>query len=60
MSPGGKLTTLAYHPTKRGHEAEELAYLSTNIGAGIYRCSSVTQSLSKVKIRGSIIPKMEL
>jgi hypothetical protein len=32
MSPGGKLTALAYHQTKKVNKAEELTYLSTNIG----------------------------
>jgi hypothetical protein len=31
ISPGGKLTTLACHPTKKVNKAEELTYLSTNI-----------------------------
>jgi hypothetical protein len=31
MSPGGKLTARAYHPTKKVNKAEELTYLSTNI-----------------------------
>jgi hypothetical protein len=31
MSPGGKLTALAYHPTKKVNKAEELTYLFTNI-----------------------------
>ncbi len=31
-SPGGKLTTLACHPTKGVNKAEEPAYLSTNVG----------------------------
>jgi hypothetical protein len=30
-SPGGKLTTLAYHPTKRVNKAQEMTYLSINI-----------------------------
>jgi len=30
-SPGGKLTALAYHPTKKVNKAEELTYLFTNI-----------------------------
>jgi hypothetical protein len=30
-SPGGKLTALACHPTKKVNKAEELTYLSTNI-----------------------------
>jgi hypothetical protein len=29
--PGGKLTVLACHPTKRVNKAEELTYLSANI-----------------------------
>jgi hypothetical protein len=29
---GGKLTALAGHPTKKVNKAEELTYLSTNIG----------------------------
>jgi hypothetical protein len=32
MSLRAKLTTLACHPTKRVNKAEELTYLSTNIG----------------------------
>jgi hypothetical protein len=32
MSPKGKLTALACHPTKKVNKAEELAYLSINIG----------------------------
>jgi len=31
ISPGGKLTALACHLTKRVNKAEELTYLSTNI-----------------------------
>jgi hypothetical protein len=31
-SPRGKLTALACHPTKKVNKAEELTYLSTNIG----------------------------
>jgi hypothetical protein len=31
MSPGGKLTALAYHPNRKVNKAEELTYLSTNI-----------------------------
>jgi hypothetical protein len=30
-SPGGKLTALACHPTKKVNKAEELTYLSTSI-----------------------------
>jgi len=30
-SPGGKLTALACHPTKKLNKAEELTYLSSNI-----------------------------
>ncbi len=30
-SPGGKLTALLCHPTKKVNKAEELTYLSTNI-----------------------------
>jgi len=30
-SPGGKLTALACHPTKKVNKAEQLTYLSTNI-----------------------------
>jgi hypothetical protein len=33
MSPVGKLATLECHPTKRVKKAEELNYLSTNIGS---------------------------
>jgi hypothetical protein len=33
MSPGGKLTVLACHPTKKVNKAEYLTYLSTTIGA---------------------------
>ncbi len=29
-SPGGKLTTLAYHPALKVNKAEELTYLLTN------------------------------
>jgi hypothetical protein len=29
---GGKLTALTYHQTKKVNKAEELTYLSTNIG----------------------------
>jgi hypothetical protein len=32
MSLEGKLIALACHPTKRVNKAEELTYLSTNIG----------------------------
>jgi hypothetical protein len=32
MSPWGKLTALACHLTQRVNKAEELTYLSTNIG----------------------------
>jgi hypothetical protein len=32
MSPGGKLKALECHPTKKVNKAEELTYLSTNIG----------------------------
>jgi hypothetical protein len=32
MSPGGKLSVLALHPTKKPNKAVELTYLSTNIG----------------------------
>jgi hypothetical protein len=32
MSPRVKLTSPACHPTKRVNKAEELTYLSTNIG----------------------------
>jgi hypothetical protein len=32
MSPRGKLTALASHLTKKVNKAEELTYLSTNIG----------------------------
>jgi len=32
VSPGGKLTERACHPTKKVNKAEELTYLSTNIG----------------------------
>ncbi len=32
MSSGGKLTVLACHPTKKVNKAEELSYLSTDIG----------------------------
>jgi hypothetical protein len=31
-SPGGKLTALACHPTKKVNKAEELTYFSTSIG----------------------------
>ena len=31
MSPGGKLTALAYHPNRKVNKAEELTYLSPNI-----------------------------
>ncbi len=31
MSPWGKVTSLACHPTKKVNKAEELTYLSTNI-----------------------------
>ncbi len=31
-SPRGKLTALVCHPTKKVNKAEELTYLSTNIG----------------------------
>ncbi len=31
-SLGGKLTVLVCHPTKRVNKAEEVTYLSTNIG----------------------------
>jgi hypothetical protein len=31
MSPGGKLTAVACHPTRKVNRAEELTYLSTNI-----------------------------
>jgi len=31
-SPGGKLTALACHPTKKVNKEEELAYLSTKVG----------------------------
>jgi len=31
ISPGGKLTALAYHPTKKADKAEELTYLTINI-----------------------------
>jgi len=35
-SPGGKLTALACHPTKKVNKAEELTYLSTSvIGLGL-------------------------
>jgi hypothetical protein len=30
-SPGGKLTALICHPTKKVNKAEKLTYLSTNI-----------------------------
>jgi len=39
-SPGGKLTALACHPTKRVNKAEELTYLSTNIGFSLKSNSS--------------------
>jgi hypothetical protein len=32
MSPGGKLTALAGHQAKRVNKAEEITYISTNIG----------------------------
>jgi hypothetical protein len=35
MSLGGKLTALACHPTKRVNKAEELTYLSINIGLAL-------------------------
>jgi len=33
MSPGGNLTALSCHPTKKVNKAEELTYLSTNIAS---------------------------
>jgi hypothetical protein len=33
MSPGGKLTPLASHPTKKFNKAKELFYPSTNLRA---------------------------
>jgi hypothetical protein len=42
MSPGGKLTALACHPTKNVNKAEELNYLSTDIQY-IARCSVAIQ-----------------
>jgi len=38
MSLGGKLTALAYHPTKRVNKAEELTYQSTNIALSVRFC----------------------
>jgi hypothetical protein len=34
-SPGGKLTALAYHLSKRVNKAEELTYLSSNIASAL-------------------------
>jgi len=35
MSPGGELTALACHPTKKVNKAEQLTYLSTRIACGL-------------------------
>ncbi len=32
ISPGGKITTFVCHPTKKVNKAEELTFLSINIG----------------------------
>ncbi len=37
MSPGGKSTTLACHPTKKVNKPELLTYLSKNIGLMMLR-----------------------
>ncbi len=47
-SPGEKLTALVCHPSKKVSKAEELTYLSPNIGANI-NCQSIacTRSFDK-------------
>ncbi len=41
-SPRGKLTVVAFHPTKKVNKAEELTYLSTKIGyAQVYWNTSI-------------------
>jgi hypothetical protein len=41
-SPRGKLGALACHPTKEVNQAEELTYLSTNIGVCMGRIAQGT------------------
>ncbi len=45
-SPGGKLTVLACHPTKKGNKAEELTYLFVNIGQTLAAQQSVTKCIA--------------
>jgi hypothetical protein len=47
-SPGGKLTALACHPTKRVNKAEELTYLSTNNGCN--QAMFISNEKSKKKV----------
>jgi hypothetical protein len=49
MSPGGKLTALACHPTKRVNKVEELTSLSTNIDK-THKHNNYLQLISKKKI----------
>jgi hypothetical protein len=49
-SPGGKLTALACHPTKRVHKAEELIYLSTNIEFMIFKVPSSFGKMDMIKV----------
>jgi hypothetical protein len=49
MSHGGKLTTLACHLTKKVNQAEELTYLSTNIGYLLMGCPAEPVQLMPIK-----------
>jgi hypothetical protein len=45
MSPGGKLTALVCHPTKKVNKTKELTHLSTNIGQYVMRLFQPLNSL---------------